>query len=187
MAIDSHWNDCVLLLPFDGAHGSLGIVDEKRHTIEISGSAVLSTTQAPAGCSSSLYLNGNNSYLSAISPANYDLRILFGEFSIEFPFYWLGDTVTGTANSAILIDNRVGAGFELELSVTGSTAADPKNSGVHERRVSHNFHHGDVGVVEMGNARQGMGWIGIQNSSIHRRSARGGHLYRCNCRVKQFI
>lgn len=126
MAIDSYWNDCVLLLPFDGAHGSLGIVDEKRHTIEISGSAVLSTTQAPAGCSSSLYLNGNNSYLSAISPANYDLRILFGEFSIEFPFYWLGDTVTGTANSAILIDNRVGAGFELELSVTGSTAADPK-------------------------------------------------------------
>lgn len=126
MAIDSYWNDCVLLLPFDGAHGSLGIVDEKRHTIEISGSAVLSTTQAPAGCSSSLYLNGNNSYLSAISPANYDLRILFGEFSIEFPFYWLGDTVTGTANSAILIDNRVGAGSELELSVTGSTAADPK-------------------------------------------------------------
>jgi len=126
MAIDSYWNDCVLLLPFDGAHGSLGIVDEKRHTIEISGSAVLSTTQAPAGCSSSLYLNGNNSYLSAISPANYDLRILFGEFSIEFPFYWLGDTVTGTANSAILIDSRTSAGFDLELSVTGSTAADPK-------------------------------------------------------------
>lgn len=126
MAIDSYWNDTVLLMPFAGPNGSLGIIDEKHHAIEITGSAVLSTTQAPAGCSSSLYLNGNNSYVSAISPANYDLRVLYGEFAIEFPFYWLGDTVSGTANSAILIDNRTGAGFELELSVTGSTAADPQ-------------------------------------------------------------
>lgn len=126
MAIDSHWNDTVLLMPFAGVNNSRGIIDEKHHTVEITGSAVLSTTQAPSGCASSLYLNGNNSYVSVISPANYDLRILYGEFTIEFSFYWLGDTVSGTAHSAILIDNRTGAGFELELSVTGSTAADPK-------------------------------------------------------------
>ena len=83
MAIDSHWNDTVLLMPFAGANGSQGIIDEKHHAIEITGSAVLSTTQAPAGCTSSLYLNGNNSYVSVISPADYDLRILFGEFVIE--------------------------------------------------------------------------------------------------------
>lgn len=126
MATDSRWNDTVLLMPFAGANDSRGIIDEKHHAIEITGSAVLSTTQAPAGCTSSLYLNGNNSYVSVISPADYDLRILLGEFAIEFPFYWLGDTVSGTANSAILIDSRTSAGFDLELSVTGSTAADPK-------------------------------------------------------------
>jgi hypothetical protein len=130
MAIDTYWDETIVLLPFDGANNSLAITDIKKHTVLIQGGAKLSTAQAPTGCTSSLYVDGNNSYLAILTAAsNYDLSFMLGEYCIEFPFYRLGDTSTDTATDGVLIDFRTStvSQYLVMLCVSGSTVAAPNN------------------------------------------------------------
>jgi len=127
MAIDTYWDETIVLLPFDGANNSLAITDVKKHTVLIQGGAKLSTAQAPTGCTSSLYVDGSSSYLGMESPSNYDLSFKQGEFCIEFPFYRIGDTGSDTATDGTLIDFRGSASavYQVVLVVGGSTSANP--------------------------------------------------------------
>lgn len=129
MSIDTYWDETIVLLPFDGANNSLAITDVKKHTVLIQGNAKLSTAQAPTGCTSSLYVDGSNSYLALESPSNYDLSFKQGEFCIEFPFYRLGDTSTDTLTDGVLIDFRTSTSsqYQVMLCVSGSTVTAPND------------------------------------------------------------
>lgn len=121
MAVDSQWGNVKLLLPVDGPNNSTSITDVKGHTVTVNGNAKLSTAQAPAGCTSSLALDGNNDYLTL---SHADFAFGTGDFAIEMPVYKAGDTVSGTANAAYLLDFRTAEpSVQIDLFVGGSTDA----------------------------------------------------------------
>ncbi len=121
MAVDSQWGNVKLLLPVDGPNNSTSITDVKGHTVTVNGNAKLSTAQAPAGCTSSLALDGNNDYLTL---SHADFAFGTGDFVIEMPAYKAGDTVTGTANASYLLDLRTTEpDVNVDLFVGGSTDA----------------------------------------------------------------
>lgn len=121
MAVDSQWANVKLLLPVDGPNNSTSITDVKAHTVTVNGNAKLSTAQAPSGCTSSLALDGNNDYLTL---SHADFAFGTGDFAIELPVYKSGDTVTGTGNSAYLLDFRTTEpNVNIDLFVGGSTEA----------------------------------------------------------------
>ncbi len=119
MAVDSQWGNVKLLLPVDGPNNSTTITDVKGHTVTVNGGAKLSTAQAPSGCTSSLALDGNNDYLTL---SHADFAFGTSDFAIEMWVYKAGDTVTGTANAAYLLDFRTAEpGVNIDLFVAGST------------------------------------------------------------------
>lgn len=121
MAVDSQWANVKLLLPVDGPNNSTSITDVKGHTVTVNGNAKLSTAQAPAGCTSSLVLDGNNDYLTL---SHADFAFGTGDFAIEMPAYKSGDTVTGTANASYLLDFRTAEpDVNVDLFIGGSTDA----------------------------------------------------------------
>jgi hypothetical protein len=123
MAVDSQWANVKLLLPVDGPNNSTSITDVKAHTVTVNGNAKLSTAQYPSGCTSSLVLDGNNDYLTL---SHADFAFGTGDFAIEMWVYKAGDTVTGTANSAYLLDFRTAEpSAQIDLYVYGSTGSAP--------------------------------------------------------------
>lgn len=125
MAVDSQWGNVKLLLPVDGPNNSTSITDVKGHTVTVNGNAKLSTAQYPSGCTSSLALDGNNDYLTL---SHADFAFGTGDFAIEMPVYKSGDTVTGTANAAYLLDFRTAEPqANIDLYVYGSTAGASPN------------------------------------------------------------
>lgn len=121
MAIDSQWSDVVLLLPFEGANNATTITDVKGHVVTVSGNAKISTAQYPSGCASSCLFDGNNDYLTA---SHADFALGTGDFDIAFDLYRSGDTVTGTANQANLIDFRTSEpSTSILLALDGSTGS----------------------------------------------------------------
>jgi len=84
---DTYLDKVVLLLDFEGANGATAISDlsVKNNTVTFSGGAQISTAQARFG-SSSLYLDGVNSYISISSQ---DFQWGRGPFTIEFSAYSL--------------------------------------------------------------------------------------------------
>lgn len=125
MAIDSQWSNVKLLLPFEGPNNSTTITDAKGHSVTVAGGAKLSTAQYPSGCASSLALDGNNDYLTL---SHADFAFGTGDFAIEIPVYKSGDTVTGTANAAYLLDFRTAEpSTQIDLYVYGSTSGSNPN------------------------------------------------------------
>ena len=121
MAIDSQWSNVVLLLPFKGANGSTTITDVKGHIVTASGNAQISTAQYPTGCSSSAKFDGNNDYLT-ISHA--DLALGTGDFDIGFSLYKAGETTTGAANAANIIDFRTAEpSVAIQIAVDGGSGS----------------------------------------------------------------
>ncbi|MBK7786849.1 MAG: hypothetical protein IPJ57_20420 [Gemmatimonadetes bacterium] len=121
MAIDAQWSSVVLLCPFEGADGSTTITDVKEHFIAVAGNAQISTAQYPAGCSSSAKFDGNNDYLT-ISHA--DFAIGTGDFDIDFPLYKAGETTTGAANAANIIDFRASdPSVAIQIAVDGGSGS----------------------------------------------------------------
>lgn len=118
MAIDTSWANVSLLCPFDA-----DLLDVKGHTITVSGGAALSAAHAPTGSTKSLYLDGNNDYLSL---SHADLALGSGDWAIEFPLYRAGDTTTGTANAAVLLDFRTTEpNVAININLQGSTSGSP--------------------------------------------------------------
>lgn len=125
MAVDSQWGNVKLLLPVDGPNNSTTITDVKGHTVTVNGGAKLSTAQYPSGCTSSLALDGNNDYLTL---SHADFAFGTGDFAIEMWVYKAGDTVSGTGNSAYLLDFRTTEpDVNIDLFVGGSTEATVTN------------------------------------------------------------
>ncbi|MBK8759256.1 MAG: hypothetical protein IPM03_02200 [Sulfuritalea sp.] len=121
MAIDAQWSSVVLLCPFEGADGSTTITDVKGHVVTVAGNAQISTAQYPAGCSSSAKFDGNNDYLT-ISHA--DLALGTGDFDIDFPLYKAGETTTGAANAANIIDFRASdPSVAIQIAVDGGSGS----------------------------------------------------------------
>lgn len=121
MAIDSQWSDVVLLLPFEGDNNATTITDVKGHVVTVSGDAKISTAQYPSGCASSCKFDGNNDYLTV---SHADLALGTGDFDIAFDLYRSGDTTTGAANQANLIDFRTSEpSVSIQLGLDGSTGS----------------------------------------------------------------
>lgn len=121
MAVDSQWSNVVLLLPFVGADGATTITDVKGHVVTVAGNAQISTAQYPSGCASSAKFDGNNDYLT-ISHA--DLALGTGDFDIDFPLYKAGETTTGAANAANIIDFRASdPSVAIQIAVDGGSGS----------------------------------------------------------------
>lgn len=122
MAIDANWSSVVLLLPFEGADASTVFSDVKLHSVTPNGNAQISTAQFPSGCSSSAKFDGNNDYLS-LSHADFALGT--GDYDIDLSVYVAGDTVSGTSNTAHLIDFRTTEPqAAINIAIRGSSHAD---------------------------------------------------------------
>lgn len=88
MAIDSYWNNVVLLLPMEGENNVTIIQDLKGHPVSVSGNAKLSTAQSPVSIGSSLYLDGQDSPGTFLSiPDSEDWHWASGAYTIEFWLY----------------------------------------------------------------------------------------------------
>ena len=125
MAIDGQWSSVVLLCPFEGADGSTTTTDVKEHVVTVAGNAQISTSQYPAGCSSSAKFDGNNDYLT-ISHA--DFAPGTGDFDIDFPLYKAGETTTGAGNAGTLIDFRTAEpSVAIALFVDGGSGSTGAN------------------------------------------------------------
>ena len=123
MAIDTSWANVSLLCPFD-----TDMLDIKGHAITANGGAALSAAHAPTGSTKSLYLDGNNDYLSL---SHADLALGSGDWAIEFPLYRAGDTTTGTANDAVVFDFRTAEPqVAVAMFLHGSTGTNASKLGV---------------------------------------------------------
>lgn len=121
MAIDTSWSSVSLLCPFD-----TDLLDIKGHAITVGGGAVLSAAHAPTGCTHSLYLDGNNDWLSF---SHADFAFGTGDFAIEIPLYRAGDTTVGgspaTGVDAAILDMRTSdSSYQISLFLQGSTSTN---------------------------------------------------------------
>lgn len=121
MAIDTSWANVSLLCPFD-----TDLLDIKGHAITVGGGAALSAAHAPTGCTHSLYLDGNNDWLSF---SHADFAFGTGDFAIEIPLYRAGDTTVGgspaTGVDAAILDMRTSdSSYQIALFLQGSTSTN---------------------------------------------------------------
>lgn len=120
MANDPNWNSVVLAMHMD----DVVLADMKGHAVTLNGNISRSAAQAKFG-GYSAYCDGNNDYITLASSSDW----AFGkdDLTIEFFLYRAGDTTTGTANSAILLDLRIAEpSAQIELHLTGSAHASPQ-------------------------------------------------------------
>lgn len=136
MAIDSQWGNVAILYTFEGANNSTAIVEAKGKTATVSGNAKISTAQYPAGCYSSLLLDGNNCGVSMSSGANFVPGT--GDFAVEIPVYLVGDTSAGNTYTSFIVDCRTTEpqNSKVVIQCHGS------NEGAKSNRIG--FHSGGI-------------------------------------------
>lgn len=132
MAIDTHWDKVVLLLPMEGANDVPIVQDLKGHVVSVSGNAKLSTAQSPVSTGSSLYLDGQDSpgtYLSI--PDSEDWHFATFPYTIEF---WIYIVALDATETWLLHQGNGLSGqspVHIKLSTTGqiSVSGSSNNSG----------------------------------------------------------
>lgn len=110
---DPYYSSVVLRMPFNGAHGSTAITDEKGKAVTVVGNAQLSATQSrfgPTAC----YFDGNGDYLTTPSSTDFDFGT--GDFTVECWVYVINVGNTGT----FIARQQAGASMAFQLRTSGS-------------------------------------------------------------------
>ena len=125
---DEYFGDVGVLLYGDGTNGSAAIVDSSSngHTVNVNGTAQISTTESKFG-GSSMYFSGSGNYLTIPSDSSFDFGT--GDFTIEF---WMNPTYPNSSWQAIISRNYSSTyGWRLYKIMNSNNFAFYQSGGSH--------------------------------------------------------